>query len=77
MIKEITMEDAEKILKDENEKNIKEQEKLAKHTHDHNHDHKEEKKEKTKKTTLVKKIPSKKAKPAVKKNKSVKKVSKK
>ena len=75
--KEITKEEAEKILKEENEKNIKEQEKLAKHTHDHNHDHKEEKKEKPKKTTPAKKIPTKKPKPAVKKSKSVKKVSKK
>ena len=71
--KEITKEEAEKILKEENEKNIKVQEKLAKHTHDHE----DEKKTKPNKTTRSKKIPSKKAKPAVKKSKSLKKVSKK
>ena len=75
--KEITKEEAEKILKEENEKNIKEQEKLNKHAHVHNQDHEEEKKSKPKKTTPTKKIAAKKAKPAVKKSKSIKKVSKK
>ncbi len=79
--KEITKEEAERILKDENEKNIKEQEKLNKHTHDHDHHHdhekKEEKKSKPKKTTSSKKTSVKKAKPTVKKSKSIKKVSKK
>ena len=72
--KEISKEEAEKILKEENEKNIKEQEKLSKHTHDHdhNHDQKDEKK-----STSTKKKVVKKAKPAIKKNKSTKKVSKK
>jgi len=78
--KEITKSEAEKILKEENKKNIKEQEKLSKHTHDHDHDHKHDhKEEKTrpKKTSPEKKISAKKAKPAVKKSKSSKKVSKK
>ena len=76
--KEITKEEAEKILKEENEKNIKEQEKLAKHTLDHHdHDHKNEKKSKPKKTAPTKNISTKKAKPAVNKSKSIKKVSKK
>jgi len=83
--KEITKEEAERILKAENEKNIQEQEKLNKHTHDHIHDHdhphdhekKEEKKSKPKKTTSSKKKSVKKAKPAVKKSKFIKKVSKK
>jgi len=73
--KEITKEEAEKILKEENEKNIKEHEKLHKHNHDHAN--KDEQKEKPKKTTSSKKISIKKAKPATKKSKSVKKVSKK
>jgi len=83
--KEITKEEAEKILKEENEKNIKEQEKLNKVTHDHSHseidhqDHKnkDKKKIKPKKTTSPKKISEKKAKPATKQTKSLKKVSKK
>ena len=83
--KQITKEEAEKILKEENEKNIKEQEKLHKHSHSHSHgdDHNqdeeknEEKKAKPEKTTSIKKISSKKAKPAQKKTKSIKKVSKK
>ncbi len=83
--KQITKEEAEKILKEENEKNIKEQEKLHKYSHDHNHEndrqHKHENKEKKKsipkKTITSKKIPTKKAKAAIKKSKSIKKVSKK
>ncbi len=83
--KEITKEEAEKILKSENEKNLKEQEKLSshkhdhKHNHDHDHSHKEEdKKSKTKKSTSNKKTKSvKKAKSVIKKTKSAKKVSKK
>ena len=74
--KEITKIEAEKILKEENEKNIIQQEKIAKHTHDHDHEHKEEK-IKPKKTSPKKKISTKKAKPAVKKSKTSKKVSKK
>jgi len=74
--KEITKIEAEKILKEENEKNIIQQEKIAKHTHDHDHEHKEEKL-KPKKTSPKKKISTKKAKPAVKKSKTSKKVSKK
>ena len=78
--KEITKEEAEKILKTENEKNLKEQEKLSSHKHEHDHkqDKKEDKKPKTKKSTnnknpkLVKK-----AKSVTKKTKSTKKVSKK
>ncbi len=66
--KEISKEQAEKILKEENEKNIKEQEKLSQHRHDH--DHKEEKK-----SASSKKKEAKKAKPTVKKSKSIKKVS--
>ena len=72
--KEITKEAAEKILKEENEKNIKEQENLNKKSHDYL-DH--AKKGSLKKTTSSKKIPLKKAKPVIKKNKTVKKVSKK
>ena len=79
--KEITKEEAEKILKDENEKNIKEQEKLHKQSHDHkqsdDQESKDDKKSKPSKTTSSKKISSKKAKPANKKSKSIKKVSKK
>jgi len=79
--KEISKEEAEKILKSENEKNLKEQEKLSSHNHDHDHDHdhdKEVKKSKTKKSTVNKKTKSvKTAKSVTKKTKSVKKVSKK
>ena len=74
--KEITKIEAEKILKEENEKNIIEQEKITKHTHNHDHEHKEEK-IKPKKTSPKKKISTKKAKPAEKKSKTSKKVSKK
>ena len=70
--KEISKEEAEKILKEENEKNIKEQEKLSQHSHEHNHDH-DHKVEK--KSVSSKKKVAKKAKPDVKKIKSVKKVS--
>ena len=77
--KEITKEEAEKILKTENEKNLKEQEKLSSHKHEHDHKQdKEDKKPKTKKFTsnknpkLVKKTKS-----VTKKTKSTKKVSKK
>ena len=89
--KEITKEEAEKVLKSENEKNIKEQEKLSshKHDHDHNHDHdhdhdhdhslkNDDKKLKTKKSISNKKPKLvKKAKSVKKKTKSAKKVSKK
>jgi len=83
--KEITKEEAEKILKSENEKNLKEQEKLSDHHHDHDHSHdqdhnheKDEKKLKTKKSTSNKKPKLvKKAKSVTKKTKSAKKVSKK
>jgi len=79
--KEITKKEAEKILKEENEKNLNEQQELTKHSHDHDHDHdhdhEEGKKIKSKKATSAKKASTKKAKTAVKKNKSIKKVSKK
>ena len=78
--KEITKDEAEKILKLENEKNLKEQEKLNKnlHDHDHDHDHGNEKKQKSKKATASKKqIITKKPKTSVKKSKITKKVSKK
>ncbi len=73
--KEITKEEAEKILKEENEKNIKEHEKL--HKHSEVKDNKVGKKSEPKKTTSVKKIIPKIAKPTVKKKKTTKKVSKK
>ncbi len=71
--KEISKNEAEKILKEENEKN------LAKHSHvhDHNHDHENDKKKESKKALQTKKKPSIKAKPEPKKTKSLKKVSKK
>jgi len=86
--KEITKEEAEKILKLENEKNLKEQEKLSIHKHDHNHDHDHdhnhdhdhdnENKSKQKKIVATKKTKEvKKTKTVAKKKKSVKKVSKK
>ena len=90
--KEITKEEAEKILKLENEKNLKEQEKLSIHKHDHNHDHNHdhdhdhnhdhdhdnENKSKQKKIVATKKTKEvKKTKTVAKKKKSVKKVSKK
>ena len=65
--KEISKEEAEKILKAENEKSIKEQEKLSK-----DNNNKEEKK-----SVASKKNPIKKANPASKKSKTTKKVSKK
>ncbi len=74
--KEISKEEAEKLLKEENEKH------LADHKH-HHHEHKhditnEEVQEKTKKSSSSKKLPAlKKAKTVVKKTKKVKKVSKK
>ena len=74
--KEITKDEAEKILKLENEKNLKEQEKINKNLHDH--DHGNEKKQKSKKATASKKqIITKKPKTSVKKSKITKKVSKK
>tara|TARA_Y100000590_G_scaffold272263_1_gene305684 strand:- start:771 stop:2252 length:1482 start_codon:yes stop_codon:yes gene_type:complete len=80
--KEISKEEAERLLKIENEKNLKEQEKLVKHNHDHDHDRdldevKEKKtKQKSKKTSKKAKEP-KKTKSLAKKNKKIKKVSKK
>jgi len=71
--KEITKEEAETILKNENEKNLKEQEKLSTHSHDHN----DEKKISSNKSSQEKKKPIKKAKVVQKKTKSSKKVSKK
>ena len=74
--KEISKDEAEKILKIENEKNLKEQEKLAKHHHDQPED--KQKKTNLKKTIVSKKAKqSKKTKTAAKKNKNIKKVSKK
>jgi len=80
--KQISKDEAEKILKAENEKNLKEQEKLAKHNHDHDHDHdhdhKDDKKKLDKKeTSPAKKTLVKKAKKVIKKAKATKKVSKK
>ena len=66
--KEISKEEAEKILKKENEKSIQEQEKLSKD----NNDRKEEKK-----SLAPKKKPIKKASSPAKKTKTTKKVSKK
>jgi len=70
--KEISKEDAEKILKEENEKDIKEQEKLSKDNHDQDYSLKEQKKSQS-----LKKKQAKKAKPTLKKSKTIKKVSKK
>ena len=70
--KEITKDEAEKILKIENEKQIKENEKLHSHSHDH------EDKNNIKKTKTIKNKPA--AKPGKvsnKNNKKIKKVSKK
>ena len=77
--KEISKNEAEKILKEENEKNAREGANLAKHSHvhDHNHDHENDKKKESKKALQTKKKPSIKAKPEPKKTKSLKKVSKK
>ncbi len=77
--KEISKNEAEKILKEENEKNVREEANLAKHSHvhDHNHDHENDKKKESKKALQTKKKPSIKAKPEPKKTKSLKKVSKK
>tara|TARA_Y100000590_G_scaffold312840_1_gene353594 strand:+ start:51 stop:1523 length:1473 start_codon:yes stop_codon:yes gene_type:complete len=77
--KEISKNEAEKILKEENEKNVTEEVNLAKHSHvhDHNHDHENDKKKESKKALQTKKKPSIKAKPEPKKTKSLKKVSKK
>ena len=80
--KQISKDEAEKILKAENEKNLKEQEKLAKHNHDHDHDHdhdhnKDKKKSDKKETSSAKKTSVKKAKTVTKKAKATKKVSKK
>ena len=66
--KEISKEEAEKILKEENQKNIKDQKKLSKDTHDQKGE---------KKLASSKKKAVKKAKPSVEKSKSTKKVSKK
>ncbi len=70
--KEITKDEAEKILKTENEKQLKENEKLHSHSHDH------EDKNNIKKTKPIKNKPA--AKPGKvsnKNNKKIKKVSKK
>jgi len=76
--KEITKSEAETILKIENEKNLKDQEKLDPHSHDHDHDNKQDIKQKTKKTATKEKLkPKKKDKRSINKTKSVKKVSKK
>jgi len=78
--KQISKDEAEKILKAENEKNLKEQEKLAKHNHDHDNDHdhnKDKKKSDKKETSSAKKTSVKKAKTVTKKAKATKKVSKK
>ena len=58
--KEISKDEAEKILKAENEKNLTENEKISQHTDDHDHDHKKVKKHKKTKTTVKKAKTSKK-----------------
>ena len=73
--KEISKENAEKILKSENDKNLKEQEKLATHSHHDHKDHNHDEKPKTKKTSTSSSV--KKTKTILKKKKSLKKVSKK
>ena len=74
--RDITKNEAEKIIKEENEKNLKEQEKFMKHDHDHDKpDTTTEKKAKAKKITIYSK--SKKAKTTTKKTSNKKKVSKK
>ena len=74
--RDITKNEAEKIIKEENEKNLKEQEKFMKHDHDHDKpDTTTEKKAKAKKITTYSK--SKKAKTTTKKTSNKKKVSKK
>ena len=69
--KEITKEQAEKILKDQNEKNLKEQAKLYSHNEDN------DKEDNKKIASPYKETLSKKAKTTAKKNKKIKKVSKK
>ncbi len=78
--KSITKIEAEKIIKEENEKNLEEQKKLMKH--DHNHDHDQQKSDdKSKIKAKPKKVAtsskSKKAKTTTKKTQNKKKVSKK
>jgi len=73
--KEISKENAEKILKSENDKNLKEQEKLSTHSHHDHKDHNHDEKPKTKKTSTSSSV--KKTKTILKKKKSLKKVSKK
>ena len=79
--KEISIIEAEKIIKNENEKNLKEQENLMKHEHSHDHhkDHADVKSEdKIEKKAKIKKPPkSKKGKTITKRTKIKKKVSKK
>tara|TARA_B100000427_G_scaffold322909_1_gene325593 strand:+ start:13 stop:1482 length:1470 start_codon:yes stop_codon:yes gene_type:complete len=76
--KEITKNEAEKILKEENEKNIKAHQDLDKHSHDHSHENDHSEKPKPKETSSQKKHKTvKKAKQVNKKTKTVKKVSKK
>ena len=70
--KEISKEEAEKILKAENEKNLIEQKKLAKHNHEHGEKTKDKIKTIEKKTKTVKEVKS-----VTKKTKVTKKVSKK
>ena len=76
----ITKEEAEKLLKDENEKNLIDHE-HHRHDHDHNHDHsnnEDETKNEKKITSSSKKArASKKVKTSAKKSEKVKKVSKK
>tara|TARA_Y100000741_G_scaffold221704_1_gene169018 strand:+ start:52 stop:1512 length:1461 start_codon:yes stop_codon:yes gene_type:complete len=73
--KEITKDDAEKLLKEENEKNLAEHDH---HDHDHdNHDHSHNDKEDEVNKKTKKSQPAKKAKTSTKKSAKVKKVSKK
>ena len=76
--KEISKDEAEKILKAENEKNLKKQKELSKHSHVHDHHHDHDKQEdKEKKLKAKKTIVSKKTKTVAKKSEKRKKVSKK
>ena len=74
---EITKEQAEKILKDENEKNLNEKANLSNHDHSHDHSHKHGEENDKKKASSKKETLAKKAKSKAKKNKQTKKVSKK
>ncbi len=71
-LKEISKDQAEELLKQENEKHLKEH-----HNHDHSHDHDHDHSSENKKTPLKKEAASKKTKTIAKKTEKTKKVSKK